>query len=80
MPSVLEPWASHGDVVSGALALGLDQHHGILDLATNGLEGLQDLQPFAVRGHSHIKVALWVWCLVCLLTYTFGQKVCRLQK
>ena len=80
MPSVLEPWASHGDVVSGALALGLDQHHRILNLATNGLEGLQDLQPFAVRGNSHVKIALWVWCLVCFLTYTCEQELSWLQE
>ena len=79
MPSVFEPWASHGDVVSRALALGLDQHHRILNLATNGLEGLQDLQPFAVRGDSHVKVTLWVWCLVCFLTYAFKQDVSWLQ-
>ena len=68
--SVLQPWACHGDVVSGALALGLDQHHGICDVAANGLEGLQDLQPLAVWGDCYIKVALWVGCLVCLLTCT----------
>ena len=30
VPSVLEPWASHTDVVGCALALGLDQDGGIL--------------------------------------------------
>lgn len=30
VPSVLEPWASHTDVVRRALALGLDQDGGIL--------------------------------------------------
>jgi len=68
--SVLQPGACHGDVVSGALALGLDQHHGVCDLAANGLEGLQNLQPLAVWGHCYIKVALWIGCLVCLLTCT----------
>ncbi len=76
--SVLQPGACHRDVVSGALALGLDQHHGVCDLAANGLEGLQDLQPLAVWGHCYIKVALWVGSLVCLLTCNREAMCCLL--
>ena len=67
--SVLQPGPSHGDVVCCALALGLDQDEGVIDLVAQGLEGRQDLQSLAVRGDSHLHVLAWAWRLVCLLTY-----------
>mmetsp|Transcript_27704 Transcript_27704/g.65797 ORF Transcript_27704/g.65797 Transcript_27704/m.65797 type:complete len:230 (+) Transcript_27704:345-1034(+) len=42
--AVLEPGARHGDVVGGALALGLDQHERIVDGVSELLEGLQELE------------------------------------
>lgn len=43
--SLLQPRTSHGDVVSGSLALGLDQDRDVLGvLAIPRLEGLEDLE------------------------------------
>ena len=45
MAAELEPWAGSGDVVSGALALDLDQDLGVVELlAVPGVEGLKELE------------------------------------
>jgi hypothetical protein len=47
--TVLKPGASHGDVVRGALALGLDEHLDAQDvLPVPGVEGIQQLQPIGL--------------------------------
>ena len=49
--TVLQPWASHGDVISGGLALALDQDGEVLGiLAIPGLEAGQDLQTVTLGG------------------------------
>lgn len=55
MATVLEPGTSHGDVVSGSLALGLDENGNALGiLAIPGLERLQNLET--VRGGSNLDI------------------------
>mmetsp|Transcript_36260 Transcript_36260/g.102163 ORF Transcript_36260/g.102163 Transcript_36260/m.102163 type:complete len:601 (-) Transcript_36260:497-2299(-) len=47
--AVLQPRARHADVVRGRLALGLDEHPGVLDvLPVPGVEGGEQLQPLAL--------------------------------
>lgn len=51
MTTVLEPGTGHGDVISGGLALGLDQDREILGvLAIPRREGLEDLETVRARG------------------------------
>lgn len=56
MPTVLEPWSSHRDVVCCALALGLDEDGSVLDVLTvPGLEGIKQLQTVAGGGNIHLQ-------------------------
>lgn len=51
--TVLQPWASHGDVISGGLALSLDEDGDASDiLAIPSIEGREDLET--VRGGGDI--------------------------
>jgi len=53
--TVLEPGASHGDVIGGGLALGLDQDREVLGvLAIPSLEGLEELEAVGARGDLHL--------------------------
>lgn len=55
MATVLQPWASHGDVVSGGLALALDEDRDVSSiLAIPGLESLEDLETVTGRGDSDV--------------------------
>ena len=55
MATVLQPWASHGDVVSGGLALALDEDRNASGiLAIPGLESLEDLETVTGRGDSDV--------------------------
>ena len=46
MTSVLEPWTSHADVVSGALAMDLQQEESVSDvLPIPRIKGSQQLEP-----------------------------------
>mmetsp|Transcript_23424 Transcript_23424/g.59122 ORF Transcript_23424/g.59122 Transcript_23424/m.59122 type:complete len:297 (-) Transcript_23424:284-1174(-) len=51
--AVLEPGAGHGDVVSGALALGLDQDGGIINGVAQLHKGFEQLQAVGVGVHVH---------------------------
>lgn len=70
--TVLQPGTSHGDVVSGGLALALDEDGEVLSILTvPGIEGREDLETvggggngnvdgLAVRGRSLVGVLTWV--------------------
>ena len=72
MTSVLQPRSSHGDVVCGALALGLDQNEGIIHFVADRLEGRQNLQTLAVRCDGHLNMLAWAGRLVSLLTCNYN--------
>lgn len=71
MSTVLEPWASHGDVISGGLALALDQDWEVGSiLAVPWLEWLKNLKTIAGwrDGNSDL-VASRRWGLVGVLSW-----------
>ncbi len=80
MATVLEPWASGGDVISGALALNLDQD-GQFDevLAVPLGEGFEELQTVALGVNSNFDAGGVLWRGleegIHLLESTLGQGV-----
>jgi len=71
MPTVLEPWASHGDVIGCGLALALDQDWEVLSiLAVPCLEWLKNLKTIAGwRDGNTDLVASRRWGLVGVLSW-----------
>lgn len=70
MSTVLEPRASHGDVVSGGLALALEENWELLSiLSVPGLERLEELETVAGwrDGNADVAALSW-WRLVGVLS------------
>lgn len=66
--SELEPWASSGDVISGALAFDLDEDLGVLEvLSVPGLEGSEKLKSSRLGVDDDFTGALSWWVSVVVL-------------
>ena len=86
MAAELEPWAGGGDVVSGALALDLDQDLGVVELlAVPGVEGLKELEAVGLWVNDNgvgRAVGWWVSVVVLALEPALKNRIkkCFLQR